>query len=51
MKCKNCKAEMDLWQTTRQNNVTIKKYRCVVCSTEDTEIIGKEYKTDYKKDK
>jgi hypothetical protein len=38
MKCKQCGAEMELWQTTRNDGVLIKRYRCV-CGNECNETI------------
>jgi len=38
MKCKQCGAEMELWQTTRNDGILINRYRCV-CGNECNETI------------
>jgi len=40
MKCKNCGLEMELWQTTRIQGETVKRYRCG-CGEEKAEIVGR----------
>lgn len=41
MKCKNCKAEMELWQTTKIEGQIIKRYRCTCGTDEQVEIVSK----------
>jgi len=52
MKCKVCKAEMELWQNTLVEGKLIKRYRCG-CGNEQAEIIDQEKPKPvvFKKDK
>jgi len=41
MKCKTCGLEMELWQTTKIQGETVKRYRCTCGGEEKAEIVDK----------